>query len=345
MKLSSALVGLVIWGCLICIARGTDDAPAGPWKAFEDGRFAWKCSPPLIDFDRKAADPHVSIKDPTIVRHQGKWHLFCTVRMASGKVDTQYLSFDDWKNANAAARTPLNLHDQYYCAPQVFFFRPQNKWYLLYQIRDKDHVPPWGPAVSTSSDIGDPKSWTKPTWIFDKQYKGLDYWMIGDGKKMYLLFTSLDGRMWRSGTSVADFPKGFSEPAVVLTADIFEASHTYKLKGLDKYLTIVEAQGENRRYYKAYLADRLDGIWKPLADTIKKPFAGLANIQQEQPWTASISHGELIRTGADELMEVDPAHVQFLFQGASDDEYRNSGGYGKIPWRLGMLEGGSAELP
>lgn len=36
-------------------------------------------------------------------------------------------------------------------------------------------------------------------------------------------------------------------------------------------------------------------------------------------------------------MEVDPTNVQFLFQGASDSEYRGNA-YGKIPWRLGLLE-------
>jgi hypothetical protein len=34
---------------------------------------------------------------------------------------------------------------------------------------------------------------------------------------------------------------------------------------------------------------------------------------------------------------VDPANVRFVFQGASDQEYRGQG-YGGIPWRLGMLE-------
>ena len=35
--------------------------------------------------------------------------------------------------------------------------------------------------------------------------------------------------------------------------------------------------------------------------------------------------------------EVDPAQVRFLFQGASDSEYRGNG-CGAIPWRLGILE-------
>jgi endo-1,4-beta-xylanase len=51
----------------------------------------------------------------------------------------------------------------------------------------------------------------------------------------------------------------------------------------------------------------------------------------------NISHGELLRVGVDESMAVDPARVRFLFQGASDAEYRGHG-YGGIPWRLGMLE-------
>ena len=41
--------------------------------------------------------------------------------------------------------------------------------------------------------------------------------------------------------------------------------------------------------------------------------------------------------GYDERLEVDPANVRFLFQGASDPEYRGNP-YGKIPWRLGILE-------
>jgi hypothetical protein len=124
---------------------------------------------------------------------------------------------------------------------------------------------------------------------------------------------------------------------VALQADIFEASHTYRLKGMDKYLTIVEAQADARRYYKAYVADRLEGTWRGLADSRSKPFAAFSNVVQGKEWTTNISHGELLRTGADETMEIDPADVRFLFQGASDPEYRGNP-YGKIPWRLGILE-------
>ena len=311
-------------------------------SGFEDGHFTWKASGPLIDVGpgQTAADPHVSIKDPTIVFHEGRWHIFATVRMKSGKVDIEYLNFTDWAEAEKAERHILALHDQYYCAPEVFYFTPHRKWYLVYQLAEKTRTPPMGPCFSTTINLGDPKSWTKPQLMVTNapaKPKWLDFWVICDQEKAHLFSTSLDGHMWRRETRKADFPFGWSEQQLAIQADIFEASHTYRLKGLNRYLTIIEAQGDRRRYYKAFLADRLEGPWKGLADTATKPFAGLANVQQDTPWTANISHGELLRTGTNEFLEVDSARLRFLFQGASDQEYRGLA-YGGIPWRLGLLE-------
>jgi hypothetical protein len=321
-----------------CLAA--EQSPTAKATLLEGGKFTWKASDPLVSPTIDFNDQAISIKDPTIVRHQGRWHMFATVRLASGKVDIEYMSFADWKDADKAPRYRLNLHDQYYCAPQVFFYRPQKLWYLIYQIADKHHKPSFGPACSTTQTLDDPKSWSKPRWLFpegSEQRKGLDFWVICDHAKVHLFYTSNDGRMWRSETKRADFPSGWSRPTVALQADIFEASHTYLLKGISKYLTIVEAQADARRYYKAYLADRLEGPWRGLADSREKPFAALSNVVQEHPWTTNISHGELLRNGVDEMLEVDPANVRLVFQGASDAEYRGNL-YGKIPWRLGILE-------
>ena len=166
----------------------------------------------------------------------------------------------------------------------------------------------------------------------------IDFWVICDESKAHLFFTSLDGRMWRCETKLLDFPKGWTQPSVVLHVDIFEASHTYRLKGLNKFVTLVEAQDGGRRYYKAYLAERLEGEWKPLAATKDKPFASLLNVRDNgSHWTDSISHGELIRSGYDERLEVDPANLRFLFQGVTE-EARSGKKYGEIPWTLGILE-------
>jgi hypothetical protein len=342
---SSFRVTLARFGLLVlasALLSVTETFAASGETPFENGEFSWRASGPLIDVDYGGSgpDPLVSIKDPTVVFHEGRWHMFATVRMKSGKVDIAYLNFQEWKDANQAPRQILALHDQYYCAPQVFYFRPQRRWYLVYQLAEKTRKPPFGPCFSTSATISDPKSWTRPLPMVTNappEPKWLDFWVICDEEKAHLFYTSLDGKMWRRETRKEDFPYGWSEQALALQADIFEASHTYRLKGMNKYLTIIEAQGDRRRYYKAYQADHLDGPWKGLADTLTRPFAATSNVHQERSWTDNISHGELIRSGVDEQLEVEPAGLQMVFQGATDTEYR-SNNYGAIPWRLGLLQ-------
>ena len=123
--------------------------------------------------------------------------------------------------------------------------------------------------------------------------------------------------------------------------DCFSLSHTYRIKGTNKFVTVIEAQASGRRrYYKAYVADRLDGEWTPIAGTLEKPFAGERNVRfpkGTEPWTDSFSHGELLRDGYDETMTVDAAKLRFLFQGCSRAG-REGEGYGGFPWRLGLLE-------
>ena len=78
-------------------------------------------------------------------------------------------------------------------------------------------------------------------------------------------------------------------------------------------------------------------MWQPLAVTADKPFAGPVNVLHEgKRWTDSFSHGELIRSGHDQTLEVDPAQLRFLFQGVTDENRRGKK-YGEIPWRLGIL--------
>jgi len=312
-------------------------------ERFLRGEFQWTATPPLVSPASRPDDPCFSMKDPTIVRFGDRWHLFCTIRSEKHTHQIEYLTFDDWPNANAARRHLLKISDGYFCAPQVFYFTPHRRWYLLHQTAEPSRKPSLQPAVSTSPDIADPNSWSKPQLLFAEHPANItawiDFWIICDESKAHLFFTSNNGLMWRSETTLADFPGGWSEPAIVLRGDIFEASHTYRLKGLDRFLTVIEAQGPGgRRYYKAYVADRLDGDWKPLADTPEKPFAGWTNVRDTGAhWTDSISHGELRRVGSDEKMEVDPANLQFLFREVSD-ERRSGKKYGEIPWQLGLLK-------
>ncbi|MFQ6134179.1 MAG: non-reducing end alpha-L-arabinofuranosidase family hydrolase, partial [Armatimonadota bacterium] len=84
------------------------------------------------------------------------------------------------------------------------------------------------------------------------------------------------------------------------------------------------------------------GQWRPLAASADKPFATTANITFEgEKWTDNVSHGELIRAGYDERLEIDPANLQLLFQGVLDPD-RAGKPYGQIPWQLGLLTLGPA---
>lgn len=302
----------------------------------------WEYSPPLIAPEARAANPSRAQKDPTIVFNEGQWHVFMTVKLP-GKSAIEYCAFRRWEEANAARRTILQVSDSdYYCAPQVFYFTPHRKWYLIYQVGMPGADKMWV-AFSTTGNLADPTSWTRAAPILDggkhdpRIVGGLDYWVICDDQRAYLFFTSLDGRLWRLWTRREDFPAGFGHCEVALQAKIFEASHTYRLKGSNQYLTIIEENG--RRFYKAYLADRLDGPWRPCADTAERPFAGWTNIRPApgvEPWTDNVSHGELLRDGCDESMTVDPTHLRFLFQGMWD-KHKSGKEYGQFQWRIGLL--------
>jgi hypothetical protein len=318
-------------------------APANVLSNFLAGRFQWDVSDPLVAPARRPDDPCFSMKDPTVVFHEGRWHLFCTIRSQKRTHQIEYLNFADWKDADRADRHLLRVTDGYYCAPQVFYFTPHRKWYLIYQASDPTRKPALQPAFSTTSRLAEPLSWTPPRLLFDRPPENvsawIDFWVICDAEKAHLFFTSLNGQMWRAGTTLDAFPFGWGKPEIVLRGDIFEASHTYRLKGFTQYLTLVEAQGPGgRRYIKTYLADRLDGTWTALAATPLKAFANVANARfPGTPWTQSFSHGELLRTGVDEKLEADPANFQFLFQGVLDSD-RVGKKYGEIPWRLGILK-------
>jgi hypothetical protein len=337
---------LVLFGATLIAAEEPMDRDAKPGlsEAFQTGRFAWTTGGPLIGPARRESDPCHAIKDPTVVFHEGKWHVFCTIRSKVRTHQIEYLSFADWKGADRADRHTLDtINDVSYCAPQVFYFTPHKKWYLIFQGGNPDKGIAHGPMFSTSETIADPQSWSPMQPMFRAKPKSvdkmwLDFWVICDAEKAYLFFTSCDGRFWRSETPRAEFPLGWNDPQVILKGDIFEASNTYKLKGTEKYLTLIECQDHPRRYFKAFLADRLDGEWKPLAASKEQPFAGKANVTETAGhWTDSISHGELLRVGTDERLEVDPAHLRLLFQGVTEEEMKGRK-YGDIPWRLGLLD-------
>ena len=335
-------LGLVLLAIGLAVGTSESAEPPPPPSSDFTVPARWEYSAPLIAPEERDRDPSRAQKDPTLVYYGGKWHVFMTVKLP-GRSAIEYCSFEQWKDADRSRRTILAVSDSdYYCAPQVFYFSPHRKWYLIYQMGVAGAKKMWV-AYSTTTDIADPHSWTRAKPVLDggeqdpRKVGGLDYWIICNDQRAYLFLTSLNGKMWRLWTKLEDFPKGFDHCELALEARIFEASHTYRLKGRDQYLTVIEENG--RRYYKAYLADRLDGRWIPVADTAERPFAGWKNIRPAPGvdlWTDNVSHGELVRDGYDQTLTVDPSDLRFIFQGMWDKD-KSGRGYGQFQWRIGML--------
>ena len=336
---------------IACSPSASSSGDAGPDPGGATCALApsiqWSASTPLIAPVSDAAHDLLAVKDPTVAQFNGRWHVYASSVSAGGAYNIVYTNFSDWAEAPSA---PLRYMDQtsgfhtYVAAPQLFYFRPQSKWYLVYQAGP--------PKYSTANDPGDPTAWTPPAPFFAVQpatvaQNGggwLDFWVICDADACHLFFSDNHGRWYRSKTSIDQFPNGFGEPTVVMqdanAGRIFEASNVYKMSGTDQYLAIIEAfdqTSNGRRYFRSWIAASLDGPWLPWQGSGSYPFAGKRNVSFEgTAWTEDISHGEAIRAGYDETLTIEPCGLRYVFQGA--DPTANTGGdYNKIPWRLGLL--------
>src|SRR6185369_14678348 len=117
------------------------------------GRFRWTTGDPVLAPARNRDDPCHAIKDPTVVHHEERWHVFATIRSRRRTHQIEYLAFADWAQADRSERHVLTLTDGYFCAPQVLYFRPRRRWYLIYQVNDRNRRPALQPAFSTTENL------------------------------------------------------------------------------------------------------------------------------------------------------------------------------------------------
>lgn len=279
----------------------------------------------------------MSVKDPTVVYYNKKWHVYASTANTAGGWNMVYFNFGNWADAGNAAMYYMDQtagFSGYKCAPQVFYYGPQAKWYMVFQSQP--------PTYSTNTDISNPGSWTTPqpfygSWPASMPALPIDYQVICDDNNCYMFFTGDNGAMYRTRTTRAAFPSGMSEPEVALRIapnDAYEASQVYKVKGLNKYVASIEARGSTGRYFRLWQADALDGAWTPVVNSESRPFAGASNVTYPGgDWTDDVSHGELVRSGYDERMELDlcSGNMQFLYQGR-DPSINTS--YSQLPYRL-----------
>jgi len=305
------------------------------------GPFAWSSTAPLISAIPDATHPILAVKDPSVVFFNNLWHVYATTSTGTAW-SMMYINFPTWQQASSAVPYYMDSNPGfigYHAAPEVFFFRPQNKWYLIFQSPQ--------PQYSITDDLSQPATWTVPENFFPSQpatvANWIDFWVICDAANCFLFFSGDDGSFYRSQTAIQDFPTNFSTPVLIMKSanpfDLFEASNTYYMQGLNQYLTLNECIDQlGRRYFRAFVANQLAGDWTPIstASSAAEPFAGINNVTFDTgvtPWTVDISHGEMLRAGYDETLTIDPSKLQYLYQGTS----AHPSNYAQIPWQLGLL--------
>ncbi|WP_231134292.1 non-reducing end alpha-L-arabinofuranosidase family hydrolase [Motilibacter deserti] len=333
---------------LAAVAMAVTPAMSAPAQAdTPPDSFRWASTGVLISPKPDATHVSVASKDPTVVFADGKYHVFFTTADGNGW-NIAYTSFTDWADADEAPHYYLDqsaIGRGYRAAPQVFYFEPQGLWYLIFQNGNAGY--------STTRDISDPTSWSRvrnfyaqgmPDVIRQNIGNGfwLDFWNICDEEFCYLFSSDDNGQLYRSQTRIEDFPNGYGNANTVIALqepnrnDLFEASATYKIKGTDKYLLLVEAiDPRGRRWYRSWTGDSVRGPWTQLAATLNNPFSSVDTVSfPGGVWTRDVSHGELLRVGYGQTPTIDPcAPVQFLYQGLAPEA---GGPYNALPYRLAL---------
>ena len=298
--------------------------------------FRWTSTGPLITAKQDATHPIVSVKDPSVVFVDGRWHVFATTANTAGSWSIVYLTFTDWSQADAAPlyyldNSPPGLRG-YHAAPQVFYFAPQSKWYLIFQSGQ--------PQYSTNDDISKPEAWTQPVNFYASEPPGvtankgdggwLDFFVICDDVNCHLFFTDDDGELFRSQTALGDFPGGFGDATVAIQGvkeTVFEGSMTYRLKGKDAYLTLVEAFGPTgNRFFRSFVSStprrRVDAARRRLDEPVRgqdeRDVRGRRRLDERHQPRRAGSRGLRPEAGA---RPEQPA-VPLSGRGSDDDQHR-----------------------
>lgn len=300
---------------------GSDAGSGGPTCALPT-TFKWTGTDPLAQPKNGA----VSMKDFAHAFHNGQHVIYFTTFQSSW--GSAMMTFKDWPDAAAAPQ----IKTSFGVAPTLFYFTPKSVWVLAYQ---------WGPhkfSYRTSSDPTNANGWSAEKSLYNTALPPngtgpIDQTVICDSAKCYLYYAGDNGHIYKSSLPIASFPGEFpaaQDSGIVGTAqNLFEAVQVYKLKGTDKYLMIVEAQGA-ARYFRAWTATSLEGPWTLLTNE----FAIKKNVTFPSSWTNDISHGDIVRTSPDETFTIDPCNLQMVFQGR--DPSINTD-YGRLPYRLGLI--------
>ena len=285
--------------------------------------FQWTSGGPIAS----PKNGWVAIKDFTHVLYNDMHIVYMTTHDQSNW-GSAMMMFKDWPDASAAPQTKTSFG----VAPTLFYFTPKKIWVLAYQ---------WGShkfSYRTSTDPTNPSGWGSEQSLYDTALPSggtgpIDQTEICNATRCFLYYAGDNGHIYKSSMQIDSFPGQFpagQDSGIQGTSqNLFEAVQVYAVKGSNKYLMIVEAQG-SARYFRAWTATDLDGPWTLLTDN----FAIKSNVTFSTSWTNDISHGDLVRSNSDETFTVDPCNLQMVFQGR--DPSMNPS-YGLLPYRMGLL--------
>ena len=294
----------------------------------------WTISSPVFEQGKIGSFDEIAVKDPSIVHYENEWHLFYTAR-SRNEYTTAYTSAKTLDELNTAARYELKRirgKTRYGCAPQVFYFEPHKKWYLIFQNRDSNYQP----AYSTNIKISNPNSWSKHQNLIEKDTdaKWIDFWVIADNSRVYLFYTEAHKGVMLRSTDIEDFPNNWSAAKEVFN-NIHEAVHIYKVVNKPEYHMIYELNRNGVRSFGLAMAKKLSGPWERTTDV----YASGDRLQYatgEKIWTEMVSHGEVIRSGYNQYLDYDPENCRWLIQGLNKKQLNSN--YPLLPWKLGIIE-------